>query len=81
MNTSARNFTYVAGLAVSAYAGRQEAQAIGNLQQCLQVCSQGIQAIEQMCSSFPHPYVRAVCYASRWSQPLCNGFCYWLYAK
>jgi hypothetical protein len=53
----------------------------GTLQQCLQACSQGITAIENFCRSLPPfpPYMRAIkalCWGSRWSLPLCEGFCY-----
>jgi hypothetical protein len=56
------------------------------LQQCLNACAQGITAIENFCRSLPNfpPAMRAVkmlCWASRWSQPLCQGFCYAIWGE
>jgi RHS repeat-associated protein len=49
------------------------------LKDCLNACAKGITAIEAFCRSLPDPRARAICWANRWSKPLCQGFCYLLW--
>jgi len=51
------------------------------LQECLNVCNQGITAIEQFCRALPDPRWRALCWAARWSATACRGFCYLIWGS
>lgn len=51
------------------------------LKECLAVCEKGRAAIESFCRSLPDPRWRALCWASRWSVVLCQGFCYAIWGE
>jgi RHS repeat-associated protein len=51
------------------------------LSRCLDACEAGGRAIENFCRSLPDPRARGLCWASRWSVPVCRGMCYALFGR
>jgi RHS repeat-associated protein len=51
------------------------------LNRCLDACEAGGRAIENFCRSLPDPRARGLCWASRWSVPVCKGMCYALFGR
>jgi RHS repeat-associated protein len=51
------------------------------LNRCLDACEAGGRAIENFCRSIPDPRARGLCWASRWSVPVCKGMCFALFGR
>jgi RHS repeat-associated protein len=51
------------------------------LNRCLDACEAGGRAIENFCRSLPDPRARGLCWASRWTVPVCKGMCYALFGR
>jgi RHS repeat-associated protein len=51
------------------------------LNRCLDACEAGGRAIENFCRSLPDPRARGLCWASRWSVPVCKGMCFGLFRR
>jgi hypothetical protein len=54
---------------------------LATYQDCVNTCKAGVVAIEAMCRFIPDPRVKTICFASRFSVPVCIGFCGWYFGQ